>query len=71
VPGFVAEAALAAAGAPPPGMLAPIGAAENVLGGNGGRDGAPVDDVFVAACLRGGTCGSRTVLTFVCLVAVA
>jgi hypothetical protein len=68
-------AAVVAAGALAPGsaagMLAPIGADEKVLGGNGGRDGAPVDEVLVAAGLRGGICGSRVMLTLVCLFAVA
>jgi hypothetical protein len=73
---FVAIAAVVSAGALAPGaaaagMLAPIGADEKVLGGNGGRDGTPVDDVLVAAGLRGGICGSRTMLTLVCLFAVA
>jgi hypothetical protein len=72
----VAVAAVVSAGALAPGaaaagMLAPIGADEKVLGGNGGRDGTPVDDVLVAAGLRGGICGSRTMLTLVCLFAVA
>lgn len=71
-----AVAAVVAAGALAPGaaaagMLSPIGADEKVLGGNGGRDGAPVDEVLVAAGLRGGICGSRTMLTLVCLFAVA
>jgi hypothetical protein len=71
-----AVAAVVAAGALTPGavaagMLAPIGTDEKVLGGNGGRDGAPVDEVLVAAGLRGGICGSRVMLTLVCLFAVA
>jgi hypothetical protein len=71
-----AVAAVVAAGALAPGaaaagMLAPIGADEKVLGGNGGRDGTPVDEVLVAAGLRGGICGSRTMSTLVCLFAVA
>jgi|SRR6266702_644714 len=53
------------------GMLAPIGVAEKLLGGNGGRDGAPVDEVLSAAGLRGGICGSRAMLTLVCLFAAA
>ena len=71
VAGFSADAGLGAAGAAPPGMLAPIGAAEKVLGGSGGRDGAPVEDVLVPAGLRGGICGSCAMLIFVCLLAVA
>lgn len=42
----VAVAPLAAGAAA--GMLAPNGAAEKLLGGIGGRDGAPVDEVLVA-----------------------
>ena len=49
-----AAGAVAAAG-----MLAPIGADEKLLGGKGGRDGTPVDEVLVAAGLRGGICDSR------------
>lgn len=52
--GFIAAALFAviavaplAAGAAA-GMLAPNGAAEKLLGGIGGRDGAPVDEVLVA-----------------------
>ncbi|REG61196.1 hypothetical protein B0G80_4030 [Paraburkholderia sp. BL6669N2] len=70
VAAVVATGALAP-GAAAAGMLSPIGADEKVLGGNGGRDGAPVDEVLVAAGLRGGICGSRTMLTLVCLFAVA
>lgn len=64
--GALAPGAVAAAG-----MLALIGAAEKLLGGKGGRDGAPVDEVGEAACLRGGICGSRAMLILVCLFAVA
>ncbi len=63
--GALAPGAVAAAG-----MLAPIGVAEKVLGGKGGRDGAPVDEVGVAG-LRDGICGSRAMSTLVCLVAAA
>jgi hypothetical protein len=70
-PGCVAEAALGAAGAMPSGSAGPPGAAENVLGGSGGRDGAPVEDVLVAADFGGGICASRTVLTLVSLFADA
>lgn len=72
-----AAAAVVAAGALAPvavaaaGMLAPIGALEKLLEGNGGRDGTPVDEVLVAAGLRGGICGSRVMLTLVCLFAAA
>ena len=64
--GPLAAGAVAAAG-----MLAPGGLAEKVLGGRGGRDGAPVDEVLVAAGWRGGVCGSRAMLTLVSLFAVA
>ena len=64
--GALAPGAVAAAG-----MLAPGGMAEKVLGGKGGRDGAPVDDAWVAAGLRGGICDSRTMLTLLSLVAAA
>ena len=70
-PGCGAEAALGAAGAVPSGSAGPAGAAENVLGGSGGRDGAPVEDVLVAAGFGGGICASRTVLTLVSLFADA
>jgi hypothetical protein len=53
------------------GMLVPGGVAEKLLGGKGGRDGAPVDDVLVAAGWRGGSCDSCAMLTLVCLLAVA
>lgn len=53
------------------GMLAPGGVAEKLLGGNGGRDGAPVDDVLVATDLRGGSCDSCAMLILVCLLAAA
>ena len=56
----------AAAGIPVPG-----GAAEKLLGGKGGRDGAPVDDVLVTAGWRGGSCDSCAMLILVCLLAVA
>lgn len=77
--GFVA-AALVAVLAPAPlaagavaaaGMLTPGGVAEKLLGGNGGRDGAPVDDVLAGAGLRGGICDSCAMLILVCLLAVA
>jgi hypothetical protein len=67
----VAAGALAPAAAAAAGMLAPIGALEKLLEGNGGRDGTPVDEVLVAAGLRGGICGSRVMLTLVCLFAAA
>ena len=51
-PGALAPGAVAAAG-----MLALIGEAEKLLGGKGGRDGVPVDEVGVPAGWRGGTCG--------------
>ena len=53
------------------GMLAPIGALEKLLEGNGGREGTPVDEVLVAAGLRGGICDSLAMLTLVCLFAAA
>ena len=65
-PAPLAAGAVAAAG-----MLAPGGVAEKLLWGKGGRDGAPVDDVLVAAGLRGGSCDSCAMLIFVCLLAVA
>lgn len=65
-PAPLAPGAVAAAG-----MLAPGGVAEKLLWGKGGRDGAPVDDVLVAAGLRGGSCDSCAMLIFVCLLAVA
>ncbi len=68
-PGPLAADAAGAAAAV--GMLAPGGSAEKLLGGKGGRDGAPVDDVWVAAGLRGGSCDSCAMLIFVCLLAVA
>jgi hypothetical protein len=68
VAAVVAAGALAS-GAAAAGMLAPIGADEKVLGGNGGRDGTPVDVVLVAAGLRGGICDSRTMLTLVLFAA--
>jgi hypothetical protein len=70
VAAVVAVGALAPAAAVA-GMLAPIGADEKVLGGNGGLDGTPVDEVLVAAGLRGGICDSWTMLTLVCLFAAA
>lgn len=63
--------ALAAAAAEAAGMLAPGGVAEKLLVGNGGRDGAPVEDVLVATGLRGGSCDSCAILTLVCLLAAA
>lgn len=71
VPGFAAEAAVGAAGAMPSGIAVPGGVAEKVLGGNGGRDGAPVDDVLVPAGFGGGVWASCAMLTLVCLFAVA
>ncbi|VVD27172.1 conserved exported protein of unknown function [Paraburkholderia dioscoreae] len=71
VAAVVAAGALAPVASAAAGMLAPIGVLEKVLEGNGGRDGTPVDDVLVAAGLRGGVCGSRAMLTLVCLFAVA
>lgn len=68
----VAAGALAPAAVAATGMLAPpVGVAEKLLGGKGGRDGVPVDEVFVAAGLRGGSCDSRAILTLVCLLAAA
>jgi hypothetical protein len=64
--GALAPGALAAAG-----MLVAIGADEKLLGGNGGRDGTPVDEVLDAGAARGGICDSRTMLTLVCFVAAA
>ncbi|KAE8760170.1 hypothetical protein FSO04_09800 [Paraburkholderia madseniana] len=64
-------APLAAGAAAAAGMLAPGGVAEKLLEGKGGRDGAPVDDVLVAAGLRGGSCDSCAMLILVCLLAVA
>ncbi|MBK3744049.1 hypothetical protein G3A39_33035 [Paraburkholderia aspalathi] len=65
-PAPLAAGAVAAAG-----MLAPGGVAEKLLWGKGGRDGAPVDDVLVAAGLRGGSCDWCAMLIFVCLLAAA
>jgi hypothetical protein len=66
----VANAALA------PGALAafgmpglPIGAAEKLLDGKGGRDGAPVDVVLAIGAGRGGIWDSRVMLTLVLLAA--
>lgn len=70
VAAVVAAGALAP-GAAAAGMLAPNGVDEKVLDGKGGRDGAPVDVVLLAAGLRGGICGSRAMLILVCLFAVA
>ncbi len=70
VAAVVATGALAP-GAAAAGMLAPIGADEKVLDGNGGRDGTPVVEVLVAAGLRGGICDSWAMLTLVCLFAAA
>jgi hypothetical protein len=53
------------------GMLALIGAAEKVLGGNGGLAGTPVDEVWVTGGLRGGICDSCAILTLVFLFASA
>lgn len=64
-------APLAAGAAAAAGMLAPGGVAEKLLEGKGGREGAPVDDVLVAAGLRGGSCDSCAMLILVCLLAVA
>jgi hypothetical protein len=79
--GFAAEApeAVAAVGAgafapgsvAAAGMLALIGAVEKVLGGNGGRAGAPVDEALLAGAAGCGICGSRTMLTLVTRVASA
>jgi hypothetical protein len=80
LPVFVAVAVVAvavltpaplAAGAAAAGMLAPGGAAEKLLGGKGGRDGVPVEEVFIATGLRGGSCDSCAMLTLVCLLAAA
>jgi hypothetical protein len=67
----VAAGALAAGAVAPAGILAPIGLAEKLLEGKGGRDGTPVDEVLDAGGLRGGICGSRTMSTLVCLFAAA
>ncbi|NPT55439.1 hypothetical protein GNZ13_12720 [Paraburkholderia sp. 5N] len=67
----VTAGALAAGADAAAGMLAPNGLAEKVLGGRGGRDGAPVDEVLLAGGWRGGICGSRAILTLVSLFAVA
>ncbi|NYH22373.1 hypothetical protein GGD40_001852 [Paraburkholderia bryophila] len=64
--GALAPAALAAAGMPMPG-----GVAEKLLGGKGGREGTPVDEVLVTAGWRGGICDSCAMLTLVCLFAAA
>lgn len=76
--GFIADALFAvvaaaplAAGAAAAGMLAPNGPAEKELGGSGGRDGAPVDEVLVATGWRGGSCDSWTMLTLDSLFAWA
>jgi hypothetical protein len=69
--GVFAPAPLAAGAAAAAGMLAPGGVAEKLLEGKGGRDGAPVDDVLVAAGLRGGSCDSCAMLILVCLLAAA
>lgn len=71
VPAVVAAGALAPDAEAAAGMLAPNGADEKLLDGNGGRDGAPVEEVLVAAGLRGGICDSRVILTLVCLFAAA
>jgi len=71
VAAVVAAATLAPVAVAAAGMLAPIGALEKLLPGNGGRDGTPVDEVLVAGGLRGGICGSRVMLTLVCLLAAA
>ena len=67
----VATGALAPGAVVAAGMLALIGAAEKVLGGNGGRDGTPVDEALVAGGLGGGICGWRVMSTLVCRVACA
>lgn len=59
----VATGALAPGSVAAAGMLALIGTAEKVLGGNGGRDGTPVDEALVGGGLRGGICASRVMLT--------
>jgi hypothetical protein len=64
-------APLAAGAAAAAGMLAPGGVAEKLLGGKGGREGVPVDEVLTAAGLRGGSCDSCAMLTLVCLLAAA
>lgn len=64
-------APLAAGAAAAVGMPAPGGVAEKLLGGNGGREGVPVDEVLTAAGLRGGSCDSCAMLTLVCLLAAA
>lgn len=76
--GFIADALFAvvaaaplAAGAAAAGMLAPNGPAEKELGGSGGREGAPVDEVLVATGWRGGSCDSWTMLTLDSLFAWA
>ncbi|MDR6492285.1 hypothetical protein J2797_002179 [Paraburkholderia terricola] len=68
---LVVEAGVAVAALAADGMLAPIGEDEKLLEGNGGRDGAPVDEDLAAGGLRGGICGSRAMLTLVCLFAAA
>lgn len=67
----VALTADALASAVAAGMLALIGVAEKVLGGNGGLAGTPVDEVWLAGGLRGGICDSCTMLTLVFLFASA
>lgn len=74
--GFAAAAvagadALASGAVMSAGMLVPNGAAEKLLGGRGGREGTPVEDVLVATGCRGGNCDSWTILTLVCLFAIA
>jgi hypothetical protein len=64
-------APLAAGAAAALGMLAPGGVAEKLLGGKGGREGVPVDEVLTATGLRGGSCDSCAMLTLVCLLAAA
>ncbi|MDR6420365.1 hypothetical protein J2801_002646 [Paraburkholderia phenoliruptrix] len=71
LPALGADAEPGALGAMPSGRAGPGGVAEKLLGGNGGRDGAPVDDVFVPAGVGGGVCRSCAMLTLVCLFAVA
>jgi hypothetical protein len=61
----VAAGALAPGSVAADGMLAPIGTAEKVLDGNGGRDGAPVDEDLLTGAGRCGICGSCTGLTLV------
>jgi hypothetical protein len=70
-PATVAAGALAPGSVAAAGMLALTGAGEKVLEGSGGRDGTPVDEIWVAGGLRGGSCDSRTMLTLVCLFACA